>query len=69
MSSEMSDKRREVARRLREYPVHLALGMEGGSLIRALAMLSGTQAGRSGVALRTARRPDRPDVRKQSDCH
>ena len=41
MSSEISDKRREVARRLREYPVHLALGMEGGSLIRALAMLSG----------------------------
>ena len=41
MSSEISDERREVARRLREYPVHLALGMEGGSLLRALAMLSG----------------------------
>lgn len=37
----MSDERREVARRLREYPVHLALGMEGGSPLRALAMLSG----------------------------
>ena len=41
MSSEISDKRHEVARRLREYPVHLALGMEGGSPLRALAMLSG----------------------------
>ena len=41
MSSEMSDKRREVARRLREYPVHLALSMEGGFPLRALAMLSG----------------------------
>ena len=41
MSSDMSDERREVARRLREYPVHLAPGMEGGSPLRALAMLSG----------------------------
>ena len=41
MSDKMSDERREVARRLREYPVHLALSMEGGSLVRALAMLSG----------------------------
>lgn len=29
MSSEISDKRREVARRLREYPVHLAAGGKG----------------------------------------
>lgn len=40
MSSEMSDERHEVARRLREHPVHLALGGEGGSPPRALAMLS-----------------------------
>ena len=41
MSSEMSDERREVARRLREHPVHPAAGGEGGSPLRALAMLSG----------------------------
>lgn len=41
MSSEMSDKRREVARRLREYPVHPAVGGKGGFPLRALAMLSG----------------------------
>ena len=44
MSDKMSDERREVARRLREYPVHLALGMEGAPPFKALAMLSGLLA-------------------------
>lgn len=37
----LREERREVARRLRGYPVHPAVGGEGGSPLRALAMLSG----------------------------